>query len=607
MAETTIGKMLINDAIPEDMRDNSRVFNKKTSAAFFQELAESYPDEYPEVLHRLNSVSRIAATEYGGVASLSLKDLRLPPKTADLRRRLRARVRDISQNPVLTEEQKQTKVVATVQKAMPVVEDMLTKELSTSDNAYGIAMTQGFRGKPAQIRQILFGDMLVADHKGNPVPIPGLHSYGEGVTPEEYWAGSYEARRGYSDVQFATAQTGFLGKQLAAMAQRIRITDHDCGAKDVGISVDGNDPEIMGQILARDIKDIPAGTIIGKEHLGSLRDSKPLVRSMLTCQQDEGICQKCYGQQEKNKFPAIGAFVGIDAARVISEPMTQQLALESKHTGGSIKGSDEVSGFEEVNQFVQIPKSFKGGAVLAPVEGKVLQIAKAPQGGHYMHVGDQQVYISPQRSISVRPGDKVEAGDVLTDGTPHPGELAKLKGLGEGRIYFQDKLMEILGKNGVSSHRRNVEAISRSFFDRVRITNPEGVQGYRIDDIVPYGELQKSYEPRPGAEGKIPRQGLGMYLERPVLHYTIGTRVTPRIAKELDSQGIQNIRVHKEHPGFEPSISRIMDIPGKDPDWKVRIGGFGIKKSFLDSARMGSTSKHKNTAPMPTLLDPSRL
>jgi DNA-directed RNA polymerase subunit beta' len=605
---TTLGKLLVEQAIPEDMRDQDRVFNKKSTGVFFQELAEKHPDTYIDVLQRLSNISRVVATEYGGPASVHLKDLRLPPRTKAYRKELRGKVHQISQDPSLSPQQKQEGIVTTVRRAMPTIQKMLMGELSGRDNAYGLAVEQGFRGSPTQLIQMMFGDMLVADHRGRPVPIPGLHGYGEGVTPAEYWAGSYASRKGYADVQFATAKTGFLGKQMAAMSQHVQVTGEDCGATGVGILVNGDDPEILGAVLAKDINGVKAGSVIGKRDLPKIRGKKPLVRSLITCQQPEGICQKCAGKRDQGSFPAIGAAVGIDAGRVVSEPMTQELGLSAKHTGGVIGlNSDNVEGFEEINQFVQVPKMFMGAAVLSPKEGKVRKIVKAPQGGHYLYVDDEQVFVPEGRKIQVSPGDSVEAGDVLTSGTPNPAEIAEYKGLGEGRRYFQDKFYEILKDNNVPTHRRNVEVLSKAFFDRIKITNPDGVQGYIIGDIVPYGAFQKEYEARPGTEQLNPKRGVGRYLEKPVMHYTIGTQITPKIAKFLADEGVESVMTHKDHPGFEPQVTRIMGIPAQDPDWKVRLAGFGVKQSLLESARHGSSSKHDQTSYVPKLMDPSRL
>jgi DNA-directed RNA polymerase subunit beta' len=604
---TTLGKELIRQAIPEDMRRKEWVFDKKGLGAFYQELAESHPEEYVEVLHKLNNVARVAGTEYGGIASQRLRDLRLPPKTREYRTMLQGKVRAIAQNPSISGEEKQRLIVATLTRAMPTIKETLENELKERENVYGESIRNGWRGSMPQLIQLLFGDMLVPDNKGRPIPIPGLHSYGEGTTPAEYWAGSYASRSGYASVQFATGKSGYLSKQLAVGSQNVRVTGEDCGAEDVGILGSGDDPDIIGSVLARDIEGLPAGTVLDKNNIKKLAGKKPLLRSLLTCQQPEGICQKCSGKRDQNRFPPIGAFVGVESSRVIAEPLTQ-MALSSKHTGGLVKGqSDDISGFEEVNQFTQVPEYFRGAAVLAPLDGKVRQVVKAPQGGHYLFVGDTQVYIPPTRKLSVSPGDTVEAGDVLTDGTPNPEEITRHKGLGEGRLYFQTKFSEILRKNGVETHPRNVEVLSRSLFDRIRITSPDGVMGHIIGDVVPYSDLQRDYTPRKGTETRPVGRGAGMYLEKPVLHYTIGTRITPKMTAFLKQEGIGDVLVHKDPPGFEPEIVRVSDIPAKDPDWKARMTGFNLRKGFLDAARMGAMSPKKGPSFVSELMDPTRI
>jgi DNA-directed RNA polymerase subunit beta' len=606
MAVSTIGRILVDDALPPGLRGN-RTLDKRGVGEVFTELAEKHPHKYVEILQSLNDIGRQASTEYGNEASLSLADLSLPPRMRAYRKQLQERLDVIAQSD-LPREEKNKRIISTMRKAIPLIQKNLEEETGGRGNSFTQSIKHGFRGSPAQLTQLLFGNMLVADHRGRPIPVAGMHGYGEGITPTEYWADSYGSRKGFSDVQFATAQTGFFGKQLTQMAQKLRVTGKDCGASQVGIQADGNDPEILGSVLARDYGDISAGTVIEKQHMKKLRDKQPLIRSVATCQQPSGICQRCAGKRDQKNFPPIGARVGMDNARVLSEPLMQSLGLSAKHVGGLVGAEgDSVGGFDEINQFMQVPKNFRGAAVLAPADGRVTNIVKAPQGGSYLQVGSEQVWVPPSREISVKKGDTVEAGDVLTSGTPNPAAIAHYKGLGEGRAYFINKFYDILKSNGVATHRRNVETIARAFFDKVRITRPEGVMGHDIDTIVPYGEFQRDYSPRKDSLSRAPGRSVGMYLEKPTLHYTIGTKITPRISKVLQREGVSGIIVHKEDPGFEPEVIRLMDIPSVDPDWKVRMSGFGLKKSFLQAARRGSVSKHDTTAYVPEVLDPERL
>jgi hypothetical protein len=234
-------------------------------------------------------------------------------------------------------------------------------------------------------------------------------------------------------------------------------------------------------------------------------------------------------------------------------------------------------------------------------------VEPADQGGQYLNVDDEKIYVPPGREITVKPGESVEAGDILTSGVPNPAEIAKHKGLGAARKYFVEKFGGILKENGVPSHRRNVEALARGFLDRVRITAPEGVAGYTVGDLVPYSELAKNWKPRQGAEYLPTGSTVGRYLEEPVSYHTIGTRITKPMAKELTEHGVNRVLTHKVESGFEPEVQRILMLPSSDPDWKVRLGGFYLKKSLTQAATRGSNSPPDSTSPVPSLIEPSRL
>ena len=308
--------------------------------------------------------------------------------------------------------------------------------------------------------------------------------------------------------------------------------------------------------------------------------------------------------REKGTFPAIGDTVGIVGARAMSEPITQA-GLKSKHTGG-VAGSDDkqVSGFEELNQFIQVPATFKGAATLSEIDGTVLAVKEAPAGGNFVFVNDKRFYVPRGREVLVKRGDSVTAGDMLSDGTPNPAELVKYKGIGEGRRYFIDKYRELLKKNGAAVHRRNIEAVARGFINRVKMDSPDGYNGYMIDDVVPYDMLAIDYEPREGSKTIGPNQAKNMYLEQPVLHYTIGTRITPQVIKDLNSNKISNIVVNEHQPVFSPYVIRARSIMESDPDWMTRMAGENLKRSTLEAARMGAKSTTEGTSYFPAAANP---
>jgi len=747
---TTIGKELLKDAVPQDMHADLPVFTKKTSSEFFAKLAAKHPEQYADILFNLSKLGAESAEFNGREASLGLDDIRAMPEVRKLKESVLKDIDAITQDPVLDPEVKASKVVKYLTDRGPDLRETVTDIAAKNGNSLAIAAKHGFRGNPVQLAQILFGDILVADHKGRPIPIPGLRGYGAGVTPMEYFAGSYGARQGFASVQLATAQGGYYAKLISLAAQRLKVTGKDCGAHDVGVPMKGDNPEILGYVLAKDVKGIPAGTVVEKKHLPVLGSDDVLVHSLLTCQMPEGVCQKCAGKREQGQFPAIGAHVGLSAASVVSEPITQILALclaegtevrmadwsvkriediqvgdmvmgcgldgkgtpstvmavhdnglrncleytfelfgelnvkqkitklvctpdhkiltteglqligrelgdtlftslekkngrksgkinrlykitdtkdvgqlktydltidhsdhifllanglqvsnSAKHLGGTV-GKTDKRGIEELHQFTGVPERFQGAAALAPVDSTVVDIRKAPQGGSYVqlfHEGKNvHTYVPEGFAVTVKKGDAVEAGDVLSEGTPNPAEIAKYKGLGAGRYIATNTFNDILAKNNVSAFRRNVEAVMRGWMDRVVVTDPDGWHGFRVGEIVPYTAVASQYKPREDSFTAKNKMAVGSYLEKPVLYYTIGTRITPSIAKELDKFDIKEVTVNKIPAPFEPEIIRAMDIPSTDPDWKVQLTGFNLQKSLTNAAQIGSTSYDKSTS-----------
>lgn len=598
---TSPGRLLFKAAVPDKYKNDVENLDKKKLHALLLRVTEEDPEAYVDILQNIGKVSADAVTYYGGPASISLSDFKLSLALEKLRDKHKRDIAKITSDPRLSDKAKKDAIVKYILPEMKKVQDAL-KDMP-EDNALIKQLKTGAKGNPSQVMQLLYGDMMVVDSNGNPIPIAGLKGYGEGAGTKEYWAGSYGSRMGYASVQFGTGESGYFGKLLTQGAHRVVVTEKDCGAKDAGVKRDGSDPYNIGSVLIRPVAGLEAGHAITKEDMPKLRNKDVYVRSATTCQAKEGVCSKCAGKRETGDFPAIGDAVGITAARAVAEPTTQ-MALSAKHSGG-VAGQDErkLSGFKEVSQFVNVPKNFQGGATLAERDGIVTNVKKAPQGGNYVMVSDESHYVPQGVGLKVKAGDRVLAGDVLSNGVPNPAEIVRHKGIGEGREYFTNAYTSMLADNGVPVHRRNIEALSRGLINRVRITRPEGYAGHYMDDVVPYDDLVRDYQPRKGFLIKTPVGSKGMYLEKPALHHTIGTRVTKKVVDDLSKAGIKSIVVHKDEPFFQPVMPRVMDISSTDSDWKTRLGGFNLKKSFLNAANKGAVSEKGGTSYIPTVIE----
>jgi DNA-directed RNA polymerase subunit beta' len=594
--ETTVGQLLLNDALPEPLRDHARVIDKKGLATLFSALVEKYPDRYAEINQKLHELAADTVTTHGREASLTLASLRTPPQVARLREELRKKVEHIAESG------DNDKVIATLADAIESLEKSNYDEALAADNPLAVQVKSGSRGNASGLKSLMIGDVLFTDHKERPIPVPALRSFSEGLDPVQYWAGAYTARRGSISTKFATPKAGFLGKQLAMAAHRLVVTEADCGTSN-GVPVDASDADNEGAVLASGVGGFKAGEILAPKTLSKLGNKRITVRSPMTCQAEGGVCQKCAGVRERGGFPPIGDNLGMAAAQAIAEPLAQGV-LNVKHSGGKARGPDEAkakTGLDLINQLVQVPKTFQGGAAISIVDGRVERVENAPQGGSYVTVSGSRHWVPPGSDLAVKKGDKVEAGDVISSGIPNPAEVTRHKGIGEGRRYFMDLFQKTLAENGFPSHRRNVELMARGLINHVRVTDLDGPGDTLPNDVAEYDSLVRGYAPRYGAKALAPDRAVGLYLEKPVLHYSIGTRITPRVASELKGVGTKQILAHADIPSFEPEMTRAMETLSNSEDWMVRLGGFHLKKGLTESVHRGRESAEHGTSFIPAL------
>jgi len=389
----------------------------------------------------------------------------------------------------------------------------------------------------------------------------------------------------------ATAKGGDLAKQMVQSAANLVVSENDCGAAN-GIDLESDDKSLRGRVLARDLGNITAGTVLDKNALANIRKQgfeKLIVRSPMTCQAREGVCSRCMGLNALGKFPSKGEAVGITAAQAIGEPITQG-ALNVKHQGGAAGTDRRYAGFSVINQFVQTPDTFPDKAVLSKIDGQVNSVIEAPQGGYYVTVDNEPHYIAPGYPVTVKVGDRVESGDMMSEGLADPGEVVELRGLGEGRKYYSDKLKQLLDDSGMEADRRNTELMSRAALDHLQITDVKDDDEYLPDDVVSYSYFSNRYTPPKDTTKYKSDKAVGTYLQSPALHYTIGTKITPKIAKHLQSAGFQEVFASPASPTFKPHMVRLRAATHHGTDWLASMHTSYLKKQLSDSALRGEES-----------------
>jgi hypothetical protein len=453
----------------------------------------------------------------------------------------------------------------------------------------------GGKGSPVQFNTTVGAPLLYMDHKDQPVPIPILNSISEGLDPAEYWASAYGARKAMMTTKMAVAEAGYFGKKLGLAANRLVVTEHDCGTPN-GIMMEGGDKENVGTILQKDIAGLKAGTVIRPDHLQRLKGQTVLLRSPITCQAGHGICARCSGVRERGTLPDIGDNLGVSASAALGERVSQHM-LGAKHTSGAATAKKNYS-YEDIERLFEMPKSSVEFAPVTESDGVVKGIRPAPTGGVYVTVGNDEYWAPNEESVRVKQGQHTEAGEILTNGIPNPTLLAKHRGIGDARRMFTEHLREVTG--GTVS-RRNAEVLSRAMIAHVSVNHINGPGGTMIGDNPRYDDITRDYEPREGHKTVIPTQGKGHYLEQPILHYTIGTKVSDRVIKDLQVNGVKNIVVHRDPPAFEPDVQRMFSHSQLDPDWMTRMSGYHLTTSVPDAVHRGLTSEDHGTSYVPAL------
>lgn len=599
---TTLGRELIRSKLPDKYKAYAdRVLDKKSVTEMMTAIAQNDPDKYVDVLYDLDNLAQTVTSLYGRSAALPFEDLKISKGVRSLNAQLKAIIDKVLDDDSLTEKQKEDKITDLCYKYTKKVEDAVFADNDRRSTSFASQINSGSRGNKTQLMQMQFGNMGMKDALNRDMPYMMIDPYALGASPMGYWVSASSGRKGYYDVQAATGQSGYLGKRVTAATHDTIITEDDCGTTDTGIPFPANSSKNVGAVLLRPWHNYPAGTIVTSKMVGEAdEDEEMILRSPITCKSRTGVCAKCNGLGENGKFPGIGEYVSMNAARSFVEPMTQS-SVGSKHKGGvggrkviDPEGEDQPTGFRSLERMFTVPKNFPGGAVLAPADGTVTNIQPAAQGGTYITVGPNTVYCSPARTVKVKVGDKMYAGDVLTNGIPNPAEIVGYKGLGEGRRYFTNKLNGILKDLGWGTDRRNIESFTRAFLNKVEITDPDGFGNYLPGDIVDYSAVAADWEPRKESVTTKVDKASNMYLEKPVLFYSIGTRITPEVQNTLKKYKFDDVTVSDKEPPFSSKFLRPTDSLQHSQYWLPRLAGERLRDGLFDAARTGITDPYNS-------------
>jgi DNA-directed RNA polymerase subunit beta' len=370
--ETTVGRTLFNEVVPEALRFENRELKKKEVTSLVgrcmnllgNEVTVKFLDELKDLGFRYATLSGL---------SIGIDDMHIPSSKEQLISNARAQVNEVEtqyQDGVITNGERYNKVVDIWAHVTEQIADQMFKELEEGEqggefNPIFMMADSGARGSKQQIRQLAGMRGLMAKPSGEIIETPITSNFREGLTVLEYFTSTHGARKGLADTALKTADSGYLTRRLVDVAQDVIVSEYDCGTVkyiETTPLVEGGDiiqslrDRVLGRVTAEDVRDpvsneiiVQANNEITEELAQRIEDSgleRVRIRSTLTCDTKRGICVLCYGRNlGSGRLAELGEAVGIIAAQSIGEPGTQ-LTMRTFHIGGTASRVVEASKHE---------------------------------------------------------------------------------------------------------------------------------------------------------------------------------------------------------------------------------------------------------------------
>jgi DNA-directed RNA polymerase subunit beta' len=561
---TTVGRVIFNEGLPKELGFKNEQFNKagiaKLSSSIFEKFGADATIEY---LNNIENLGFRYATE--SALTVGMDDFVVSPKKNIYLKEIELQEDQLTHdyyNGLITEEERkrlfENMWMEVIEK---IAEETWNEYLRLPNNNLVTLQESGAIPVQNPLRQISGVRGLIMDPLGNIVQLPLRSNYKEGLSALEYFVASRGTRKGLADTALKTSESGYLTRRLCDVAQDVITKEEDCGTKE-GTFLWRNQTRrvafvdrITGRITADKIVDTKTGEILVKENelitpdIAKVIDQSGVevvkIRSVMTCELQHGVCQRCYGYNLGTKrLVEKGVAVGIIAAQSMGEAATQ-LTLNTKHLSGRA-GTDITQGLPRVEELfeartpkskaiisqingtvsfirdeaktliglkvlsretvakkfvleekdvtsIKKTKSLKEGDVIyTKANGDVIKAigpGKATRDGQEMTVSmdkvDEVEYeVTPKDHIVVEENANVIKGASLTEGSIDPKELMEATDIYRAQTYLIDHIQETYGIQGIGIDDKHVEVIVRQMSRFCKISDggdSDHLPGHFID------------------------------------------------------------------------------------------------------------------------------
>ncbi len=519
--KTTIGRLIYNDGLPQDLGfvkrntpesylrleldtefiGNARAIGKKHLSRIVE--ASFRTGKAPKAAYVLDAMKE-RGYKYSTLAALttSVFDMKIPEEKEEIIENAEKEVAKISKKyarGLLNEDERYSAVIAQWDAATDKVAGLLKKQgESDKFNPIWMMADSGARGSIDQIKQLAGMRGLMVNPQGKKIEVPVKSCFRNGLSVLEYFISSHGGRKGLTDTALKTADSGYLTRRLVDVSHEIIVREEDCCAgrkpqgmvvkaiyDTVGKEIEGLKSRILGRFAAEDVVDPATGEVlvgvnqfIDEKEAAAICDAgitEVSIRSVFACTSRFGVCAKCYGKNMATTLPVqVGEAVGTIAAQSIGEPGTQ-LTMRTFHTGGIAATGDITQGLPRVEELFEVRKP-KGCATICEVEG-VISIDDADGLKHIkvLEEGSEIVkkeYILPfNAEIKVKNGDKVTPGVLLNTGSVYPQDILRVQGVKGVQDYILEQVQSVYRSQGVEINDKHVEIIVRQMLKKVRVEN----------------------------------------------------------------------------------------------------------------------------------------
>ena len=502
LVESTVGRFIFNENIPQDIgfvnRENDlyslevdRVVDKKFLSMIIDKcfrkhgstVTSTIIDYVKEIGFKYSTISGI---------SVAMSDVIVPDEKLAMIKLAEEEVDKFEKSyrrGLISDDERYEKVIEIWNQTTEDVTDVLMKGLDPMNNIYIMAIS-GARGSKNQIRQLAGMRGLMASASGRTVDVPIKSNFREGLSVLEFFISTHGSRKGLADTALRTADSGYLTRRLVDVSQDVIVREVDCGTDQyflVKAFTDGKEvleelkDRIDGRYTFEDIIHPETGEVMVKANAmisGDMADTiqkvgikEVKVRSVLGCKAKFGVCAHCYGRNlATGKKVEVGEAVGVIAAQSIGEPGTRIL-LGNTYTDGISNKQDFTQGIYRVEELFEARKP-KGLAVISEIDG-VVSLNENKRRKEVIvtsESGETATYSIVYGSrIKVRPGNIIEAGDELTEGSVNPHDILRIKGVKGVQNYIVKEVQRVYRLQGVDINDKHIEIIVKQMLGKVKI------------------------------------------------------------------------------------------------------------------------------------------